>query len=109
MPIPIITKNSTVAGKVPAESDLLKGELALNLVDKKLYSKNASDEIIQIGDSVEVSETAPTGGTISQGSLWYNSSDGDGGGRLYIFYEDSDSGQWIDASPDMQITLTKCW
>ena len=48
----LIIKNSTVAGKVPSESDLSRGELGLNLTDKKLYTKNASDEIVQIGDSV---------------------------------------------------------
>ena len=82
----------------------MRGELAVSLADQKLYTKDQNDEIIQISDSVEVSETAPTGATIANGSLWYNSDDGEGGGRLYVYYEDADSGQWIDASPDMQIS-----
>jgi len=100
----LIIKNSTVAGKVPSEGDLSRGELGLNLTDKKLYTKDANDDIVQIGDSVEVSDTAPTGSTVTSGSLWFNSTDGEGGGRLYIYYQDDDSAQWIDASPDMQMS-----
>jgi hypothetical protein len=98
----LITKNSSVPGKVPSASDLVRGELALSLVDRRLYTKDQNDAVVQIGDSVEVSATAPTGATISNGSLWFNSSEGEGGGRLYVYYEDADSSQWIDASPDMQ-------
>ena len=52
-------KNSAVAGKVPAAGALDTAELALNLVDQKLYSKDASGNIFQIGASGDV----PSGGT----------------------------------------------
>jgi len=32
------------------------------------------------------------------GDLWFDTSDGSG--RLYVYYVDADSSQWIDASPD---------
>lgn len=41
------------------------------------------------GTSLEVSETAPS--NPDPGSLWFNSLDG----NLYVYYEDDDSGQWI--------------
>jgi len=41
---------------------------------------------------VEVSETAPE--SPSEGDLWWDSTDG----NLYIYYNDSDSGQWTTAS-----------
>ena len=38
----------------------------------------------------------PTNPTPESGNLWYNSDDG----RLYIYYVDADTSQWVDASPD---------
>jgi hypothetical protein len=43
--------------------------------------------------SVEISDTAPVGP--NAGDLWYNSILG----RLFIYYEDVDSDQWVDAAP----------
>ena len=51
MPTNIITKNSTVAGTVPLVSSLGVGELAVNLPDKKLYTKNHVNDIVLIGDN----------------------------------------------------------
>jgi hypothetical protein len=45
------------------------------------------------GASVTVSDTAPGSGTA--GDLWWNSDSG----RLKIYYQDTDSTQWVDASP----------
>lgn len=45
----IIVKRSSVAGKVPAAGDLQVGELAVNLTDKKIYSKDSGGTVIQLG------------------------------------------------------------
>ena len=45
----IIIKKSSVSAKVPAATDLDVGELAVNLADQKLYSKNASGTVILVG------------------------------------------------------------
>ena len=45
----IIIKKSSVAGKVPATGDLDIAELAVNLADAKLFTKNASGTVIQLG------------------------------------------------------------
>lgn len=46
-----------------------------------------------LGASVSVSDSAPT--DPSPGDLWWNSDEG----VLKIYYSDSDSSQWVDASP----------
>ncbi len=43
--------------------------------------------------SVQISESAPA--SPSAGDLWYNS----GIGRLFIYYTDDNSSQWVDAAP----------
>ena len=45
------------------------------------------------GASVEVSSTPPT--NPSEGDIWYDCD----GGRLYVYYTDANSSQWVDASP----------
>lgn len=46
----IILKKTSTASKVPLASDLEVGEIAVNLADQKLYSKNASGTVILVGD-----------------------------------------------------------
>jgi hypothetical protein len=45
----IVIKKSSVASKVPVAGDLDVAELAVNLADAKLYTKNASGTVIQLG------------------------------------------------------------
>lgn len=45
------------------------------------------------GAPVTISETAPV--NPDEGDLWYCTDDG----RLYVFYDDGDTQQWVDASP----------
>jgi len=44
----IIPKKSTVAAKVPLVADLDQGELAINLTDKKIYTKDGSNAIVEL-------------------------------------------------------------
>ena len=48
------------------------------------------------GANVTISDTAP--GSASAGDLWWESDKG----RLKIYYNDTDSLQWVDASPPLQ-------
>lgn len=64
----VITKKSTVAGKVPLPSDLVLGELAVNTADKKLYTKHSDNTVVQVGTLITVSSTAPTNPTVND--LW---------------------------------------
>ena len=47
-----------------------------------------------IGGVTRISATPPT--ATSPGELWYNTADG----RIYLYFQDADSAQWVDASPD---------
>ena len=42
-------KNSSVSGKVPAAGDLVTAELAVNLTDRKLYTKDTNGDVILLG------------------------------------------------------------
>ena len=45
----IVTKNSSTASDVPTTSDLVQGELAVNVTDKRIYTENASTAIVELG------------------------------------------------------------
>jgi len=47
-----------------------------------------------VGGVTRIGSTPPT--ATAPGELWYNTDDG----RLYVYYQDADSAQWVDAAPD---------
>jgi len=49
-------KQSSVAGRLPTAGSLTQGELALNTNDKKLYSKDGSGTVFEIGASSGISK-----------------------------------------------------
>ena len=55
-----------------------------------------SDGIIKARNTISVGETPPST-NLNQGDLWWNSNEDNG--RLYLYYEDANTQQWIDASP----------
>jgi hypothetical protein len=64
----IITKNSSTASATPAAGDLTKGELAVNVTDKKLYTKDNSATVVRIVGSLgnqEANAVAITGGSVT--------------------------------------------
>lgn len=74
----IIIKNSSTSSAAPATGDLVQGELAVNVTDKKLYTKNASGSIIKVVGSLgnqESSAVTITGGSITGMSNPSSSSD----------------------------------
>jgi hypothetical protein len=46
--VTIVTKNSSTAGVAPSSGQLVKGELAVNVVDKKLYTLDNSGNVVLI-------------------------------------------------------------
>ena len=65
-------KSSTVAGKIPAAGDLVSAELAINLADQKLYSKDVNGEVFEVGGaSVGQGPTPPPNGN-EIGDLWWD-------------------------------------
>jgi hypothetical protein len=48
MPSTIITKNSSTASAVPSSGSLTQGELAVNVTDKKLYTKDSGGTVVEL-------------------------------------------------------------
>jgi hypothetical protein len=71
----IIHKKSSVAEKVPLATDLEVGEIAINLADKYLYTKDATGEVILVGGgtwadgNVGFEVKNQTGSTIPKGTV----------------------------------------
>ena len=96
------------AAKIPTSAQLEYGELAINYnqQDPAIFLKDSNNNVIRIGGigniaddgQVELPTTTnpPNSPTPANGNLWYNSEDG----RLYVYYVDGNSAQWVDASPD---------
>ena len=69
----IKVKNSNVAGRLPAAGDLVPAELALNLQDRKLYSKDTAGTVFEIGVAGDVpsgSNPPPSGNNV--GDLFFD-------------------------------------
>ena len=45
----IVTKNSSTASAVPTASDLVQGELAVNVADKRLFTEDNGGSVIELG------------------------------------------------------------
>ena len=97
MKIKFKRSNQVVDGsaKAPTSSQLDYGELATNYSadDPALFIKDSSDNIVRISGNIATGETAPSGA--SDGNLWYNTAEG----RLFVYYTDADSSQWVDTNP----------
>jgi hypothetical protein len=56
----LVTKNSSTASAVPLAADLVQGELAVNVTDKRLFTQNALDQVVEVGTNPS-SLTLPNG------------------------------------------------
>ena len=45
----IITKNSSTTTAIPTAADLVQGELAVNVTDKRLFTENSAGAIVEVG------------------------------------------------------------
>jgi hypothetical protein len=61
MPATIKIKNSSTSGAVPTASDLVQGELAVNVADLGLYTENASGTVVKLNaPSIDDKNTGAT-------------------------------------------------
>ena len=67
----ILLKKSVTSGSAPLTGDLDTGEIALNLADRKVYTKDNGGSIVLLG-SAYVDSTAPA--NPAEGDLWYDTS-----------------------------------
>ena len=62
----IITKNSSTAGSAPSAGVLTQGELAVNVTDKKLYTKNSGGAVVSLSSDFN-SNNATAADTVTLG------------------------------------------
>ena len=101
MAFTVVVKNSSLLGKVPTVSQLEKGELAVNLVDHKLYchgyDSQGQDVIFEIGESGDT----PSGGTGDRptgpelGDLFYDTD------LDLLFYWNGS--EWVPIGQDLEL------
>lgn len=86
----IITKNSSTASDVPVANDLVQGELAVNVTDKKLYTKDSGGAVVSVGAQLDANNAtaadtvtlgAGAGAAITSGSI-KNTFIGSGAGEV---------------------------
>lgn len=68
-------KRSEVASSIPDSADLEVGEVAINLADQKIYSKNSDGDIVVVAnfnDAEAIDLTAVTSSIIPQSSISYD-------------------------------------
>jgi len=94
------------AAKEPTAPQMEYGELAVNYNadDPAIFIKANDNSIVRIAGvgsiaddgQVEVPSSIAPPSNPEPGNLWFNPVDG----RLYVYYDDGNSQQWVDASPD---------
>ena len=65
----ILLKKSVTGGSSPLTSDLDQGELAVNLVDRKIYTKDSGNNVTRL-DGAYVDSVAPSNPV--EGDIWYD-------------------------------------
>jgi len=95
----IVTKNSSTAGSAPLASDLVQGELAVNVTDKRLYTENASGTIVEVGTNPSAEIIANGGIALpDNGKATFGASD-----DLEIYHDGSNSIIKDGGTGDLQI------
>jgi len=67
----IVTKNSSTASAVPTASDLVQGELAVNVADKRLFTEDNGGSIVELGtnpSTIDINAGSIDGTTIGASS-----------------------------------------
>jgi len=62
MPVTVITKNSSSAGAVPSAGQLVRGELAVNVTDRKLYTLDSTNTVVLLSSGPVGLTTTGTSG-----------------------------------------------
>ena len=103
----IVTKNSSTAGAAPTATDLVQGELAVNVADGRLYTEDNAAAIVELGVNPATEITANAGIALpdSQKATF------GAGDDLQIYHDGSDSyikedgtGNLIVAADNFRVT-----
>ena len=75
MAIVLKPKKSETASAVPTTSDLVVGEICMNVADRKIYTRKSDNSIVVVGSHIDASSTAVGGdltGTVSNAQIGSN-------------------------------------
>lgn len=87
-------KRSSVAGNIPSPTDLTVGELAINFVDRYVYTKNGANAVIRLNSNVYVSTTAPSGNVVGDAYVHPTT------GKLFVYFSLNGAGEaWNEIAP----------
>jgi hypothetical protein len=106
MSIRIKPKRTNVGGRVPTTSDIEIGEIAVNMVDKKIYTHEPNGTIIELSPTLSDSETRAL--FSASGDISYNSTTGEftftgtSGGTSYT---DSDVETYLSGNNTVNIDI----
>jgi len=106
VPTKLITKYSTTASAAPSSGDLDTGELAVNTIDKRLYTEDNASNVVEIGTNpsaltlggavtITTGSGTPNGAvTANIGSLYLRTAS-NAEGNLYIKVYSTGNTGWI--------------
>ena len=98
----IITKHSETA-KDPQPIDIERAELAIDLERKKIFTKDSSDQVVELGGSpsaVHIGENSPA--NPEEGQQWMEVP-ANGDATMWIY----DGDKWLQ-QPSGKTVLTRC-
>jgi hypothetical protein len=98
MPIPYVPINSPVPGRVPDPAVLHRGQLAVNLADRKIWIKDHTDNVVELSvtpDELYISPLEPADPATD--NLWLDISNET---DPYLKWYDPNSAEWVDVTGD---------
>jgi sporulation protein YlmC with PRC-barrel domain len=90
MAIVLKPKKSETASSVPTTSDLAVGEICMNVVDRKIYTRKSDNSIVVVGSHVDASVGGDLTGTVSNAQIAANSV-----GIAELNVSDGSAGQYL--------------
>jgi hypothetical protein len=81
-------KRSAVQGKIPTPAQLDYGELAINYADEKIYTRNQSGVVVELGKGSEYTSSNSAPASPIDGDHWFDPQTG----ILYVRVTD----EWLD-------------
>ena len=72
MAIVLKPKKSETASSVPTTSDLVVGEICMNVADRKIYTRKSDNSIVVVGSHIDATVGGDLTGTVSNAQIGSN-------------------------------------
>ena len=90
MAIVLKPKKSETASSVPTTSDLVVGEICMNVADRKIYTRKSDNSIVVVGSHIDATVGGDLTGTVSNAQIGSNTV-----GIAELNVADGSSGQYL--------------